>query len=112
MNDTVDTKAETRPAATLAEVIRRLRARETEIRALHATALHLFGSAARDEMTAASDIDLFIDYDDGGQMDFFKLCEIERIAMAATGRNVDLTTRAGLHDLLRERIEKSTVRIF
>jgi Nucleotidyltransferase domain len=43
------------------EIIGRIRSRAGEIRALGASALFLFGSAARDELREDSDIDVFID---------------------------------------------------
>ena len=82
------------------------------IRAYGATALHLFGSAARDEMHADSDVDLFIDYNPDGSFTFVELIGLQEFLAAQLRRDVDLTTRAGLHPRLRERIEKSSVRVF
>jgi uncharacterized protein len=48
------------------EAIRRLRAHAGAIRAIGATSLYLFGSTARDQGREASDLDLFIDYDEDG----------------------------------------------
>ncbi len=45
------------------EAIEKLTAQADAIRALGATSLYLFGSVARDEASASSDLDLFIDYD-------------------------------------------------
>ena len=93
------------------EALAALRKNAAEIRALGATALYLFGSAARDEISADSDVDLFIDYEQDGSLDYFKLCRIEDLVGSALGRAVDLTTRAGLHPLLRDRIVKSSIRV-
>lgn len=101
-----------KPAASRAEVIERLRAEETAIRALGATALYLFGSAARDDMRAESDVDLYIDYPADEGFDYFAFCDIEELSAKALGRPADLTTRCGLHPLLRERIEASAQRVF
>ena len=45
------------------ELIAKLREQTDVIRGMGATSLYVFGSAARDEATEQSDIDLFIDYD-------------------------------------------------
>jgi uncharacterized protein len=95
-----------------AETLAILGSNADAIRAYGATALHLFGSAARDELRPDSDVDLFIDYDQNSDFDFFALCRIEEIVKSALGREIDLTTRAGLHPGLRERIEQSSVRVF
>ena len=60
--------------------------------------LYLFGSTARDEATQASDVDLFSDY--------------RRGELSLLGRKVDITTRVGLHPVLRGGIEAGAVRVF
>ena len=97
---------------TRAEVIARLKAHEAEIRALGATALYLFGSAARDEMTGESDVDVFIDYDPEGSFDVFRLMDLRELARSLLHRDVDLTTRDGLHRRLKERIVSASLRVF
>ncbi len=101
------------PAASRAEVIERLRAQEASMRALGATALYLFGSAARDEMGTDSDVDLYIDYvQDPSAFDYFKLCAMERYVERVLGKNVDLLTKYGIHPLLSDDIQASAVRVF
>lgn len=112
MTDTLDIKTKVTPAADRAEVIARLRAHEPGLREYGAIALHLYGSAARDEMTDESDVDLFIDYDPLGDLDLFKLCGLQRFVSAALGRKVDLTTRDGLHSYLKNRIERSSIEVY
>ena len=94
------------------EVISRLRAKEPAVRALGATALYLFGSAARDEMTGESDIDLYFDYVRERGFDYFALCNMERLLAGALARPVDLVARYGLHPVLRAGIEASALKIF
>ena len=95
-----------------AETLNILMQNADAIRAYGATALHLFGSAARDQLRPDSDVDLFIDYDPASGFDYFAFCRIEDLVQTALGREIDLTTRGGLHPSLRERIEKSSVRVF
>lgn len=107
------TAAKVRPAETRAEVIARLRALEPQIRAFHATALYLFGSAARDEHGPDSDIDLFIDYDQGseGKFSFVQLMDLPAFLGDELGRRVELCTRAGLHPQLKDRIVRSAIKV-
>jgi uncharacterized protein len=92
------------------EAIARLKGCETDVRGLGATALFLFGSTARNEATAASDIDLFVDYDP----ESFGLIELVRLRARLTaklGVPADVTTREGLHPRLRPAIESEAVQV-
>ena len=95
-----------------AEVIRRLKAQAGAIRALGATSLYLFGSTARDEARAKSDLDLFVDYDPKGKFNAFDLVDIKLLLEANLGTQVDVTTRDSLHPMLRAEIERAAVRVF
>lgn len=99
------------PAASRAEVIARLRAHEAEMCALGVTRLHLFGSAARDELASDSDVDVFIDYA-SETFDYFKLCDLEDLLARILQRDVDVPTRLGLHPHLRPVIEASAIEVF
>ena len=96
---------------TCADIIVTLRSRAPDIRALGATSLYLFGSAARGEARDDSDMDLFIDYDP----DCFSFVELIRLRERLSdilGRPADLTTREGLHPLLRPEIEAEAIKVF
>lgn len=97
---------------TRSETISTLRASSDEIRKLGATGLYLYGSAARDELTADSDVDLFIDYDPQGPFSFVELVRLQILIGQKLARDIDLTTRNGLHPLLKAEIESSSVRVF
>jgi uncharacterized protein len=92
--------------------IRMLQDKADAIRELGATALFLFGSAARDEMQAHSDIDVFIDYDPEGPFSFVELVGLKDLLEATFNCEVDVTTRAGLHHRLRSSIEASSIQVF
>jgi predicted nucleotidyltransferase len=94
------------------EIIARLQARAQEIRALGAEALFRFGSAARDELREDSDIDLFIDRRPDFDFRFTHLSDLQSLLEDELERSVDLATRGGLHPRLKERIERSAVRVF
>jgi hypothetical protein len=96
---------------TRADIITELRSRAPDIRALGATSLYLFGSAARGEAGEASDIDLFVDYDPE-KFGFVELIHLRERISQALGRPADLTTREGLHPLLRPAIEAEAIKVF
>jgi uncharacterized protein len=99
-------------AMTRSETIRSLQDGAGEIRNFGAVALFLFGSAARDTLRDASDVDMFIDYDEDSAFSFVELTRLKDFLEKKLGRSVDLTTRAGLHPRLRADIERSSIRIF
>jgi uncharacterized protein len=104
---TTGTRADTRE-----DVLAILRANEAAIRNFGATALFLYGSAARDELTSSSDVDVFVDYEPDGPFGFVELFDLKYMLEDLLLRKVDLGTRKGLHHLLKSRIEKSSVRVF
>ncbi len=95
-----------------AEAIAKLQARAPAIKARGATALYLFGSTARDEAEAGSDLDLFIDFDPMGKFNAFDLVGIKLFLEDELSTPVDVTTRDGLHPRLREKIEQAAVHVF
>lgn len=97
---------------TRSETIAALKATSREIRELGAIGLYLYGSAARDELSAESDVDLFIDYDPSSDFSFVELVRLQELIRKKLARKIDLTTRFGLHPLLRADIEKSSIRVF
>jgi predicted nucleotidyltransferase len=88
-----------------------LREHARDIRAQGVTALFLFGSSARDEAGADSDVDLFVDYDPD-RFSFVELIRLRESLSRELGRTADLTTRAGLHPMLRGSIEAEAIRVF
>jgi predicted nucleotidyltransferase len=72
----------------------------------------LFGSTARNENNANSDLDLFVDYDPNGKFNALDLVDIKLLLEDSLGLEVDVTTRDSLHPMLRDDIEKSAVRVF
>jgi uncharacterized protein len=92
------------------DVIRRLRASETELRGAGIRGLWLFGSVARDEARDGSDVDLFVD-PDYERFGFVELIRIEEWLAHDLGSPVDLTTRDGLHPYLRPSIEREAIRV-
>ena len=89
-----------------------IEAKSAPFKKLGVTALFLYGSTARGEANADSDIDIFVDYDSQSHFSLFDLLEIKHTLEDESGISVDVTTRDALHPRLRERIEQSAVRVF
>lgn len=79
---------------------------------LGATVLFLYGSTARDQAQATSDLDLFIDYEPGSRFFLLDLVGMKQFLEEELAMHVDITTRNSLHPMLRDGIERSAVRIF
>ena len=90
------------------KVLKILKTHIKELRQHQVASLYLFGSVARGEETADSDIDLLVDFDSPvGLFDFLRL---KYFLEEVIGMSVDLVTRDALKDRLRERILKETIR--
>lgn len=93
------------------EVIAKIRQNSEAIRALGAASLYLYGSHARDEASAASDVDVFIDRDPTRHFGFIELTELEFLLRDILGTKVDVSTRTGLQPAISPQIEQSAVKV-
>src|SRR5882762_11787215 len=89
-------------AMTKIEAMTRLKNCADAVKARGATSLYLFGSAARDEARADSDLDLFVDYDPQRKFSLVDLVGIKHFLEDSLGVAVDVTTRDSLHPMLRK----------
>jgi uncharacterized protein len=94
------------------EAVSKLQHYADAIRAMGATALYVFGSTARDDAKENSDLDVFIDYDPNSKFNAFDLIGIKQFLEDELAMPVGLTTRDGLHPMLRNDIEQSAIRVF
>jgi predicted nucleotidyltransferase len=93
-------------------VIAKLKTAEPALRSLGVDALYLFGSHARDEAGADSDIDVFIDLAPEQPSGFLRFMDALDVLRDAVGEKIDYGTRNGLHPLLRPQIEHEAIRVF
>ncbi len=93
------------------EAIAKLKEHEAELRQLGVEHLYLFGSTARGDARAESDVDLFFDHA-RGKLGLFQLMDVKERAAAILGRKTDIMTRRSLHPVLRKRIETSALQVF
>ena len=90
------------------DVLARIDRAAPELRAHAVKELWLFGSAAREELKAGSDIDILVDFD--APVTLFEFARLRRRLESLLGRPVDLVTRDALKPQLREQILREAVR--
>jgi uncharacterized protein len=93
--------------ATVIDVLRR---HGDELRPLGVSSLYLYGSTVRDEAGPDSDVDVFVD-PDYDHFSFVELFRLEKVLTEVLGRKVDVTTRDGLHPLLKREIERDAIKV-
>lgn len=92
-------------------VIAALRAHEAELQRFGVAHLYLFGSVARRQETAQSDVDLFFDTDNP-RFSLIELVDVQDRVHDILGTASDVMTRASLHPALRPRIEAEALCVF
>lgn len=98
--------------ATAEQVLATLRAHEAELRAAGIRRLSLFGSVARGDDQADSDVDLAAELDPAARIGLFALAGLERRLGALLGRKVDLLPEPVEKPRLRANIERDRRRAF
>ena len=86
------------------EVIERLRADRAALDRFGVRSIALFGSVARGDAGADSDVDILVDYQPDARPDLFEFIDLKDHLEGLVGRRVDLVTPAALHPRLRNRI--------
>ena len=98
------------------EIISKLRAHESELRAAGVTSLAVFGSAARGEQNQDSDIDVVVKLSDearsGGFAYFGRIDSLTRRLGEILKRPVDVVAEPIMKDRLRREIEKDRIVAF
>ena len=94
-----------------AEAIEILQHHQAELQRLGVVSLYLFGSTARNEAKAGSDVDLFFDYEKG-KLGLYELMDVKDFAASILGEKTDIMTRDSLHRALKPGIEASALRVF
>jgi len=84
------------------DIIRILTQHRAELEELGVKSLSLFGSAARDEATAGSDVDLLVEF--SVPVGLFKFLDVKAYLENLLGTEVDLVTPDALKRQLRDAI--------
>ena len=90
------------------DVLARIDRAAPELRAHAVKELWLFGSAAREELKAGSDIDILVDF--AAPVTLFEFARLRRRLESLLGRSVDLVTRDALKPQLLEQILREAAR--
>lgn len=93
-------------------VIATLRAHEEELKSAGILGLALFGSRARNEATAQSDVDLMADFDPNARLSLFGLSRLRDRLSDILGAQVDLVQQRTLKPRVKERAQRDSVRAF
>jgi predicted nucleotidyltransferase len=104
MSDVVD--------ITLDAIVERLRKIEPEIRAQGVTRLAVFGSSARGDARADSDLDILVDATSRGQTPPFDLFKVQHLIEDITGVPTQISIRDMLKPRMAERISDDLVEVF
>ncbi|MBX9899091.1 MAG: nucleotidyltransferase domain-containing protein [Qipengyuania sp.] len=75
-------------------------------------ALYLFGSFARGDSRADSDIDLAFDVEPDSKFNLFDQASLQTMLEERLGRHVDFLARHAIHPDLKPKIERDLVRVF
>lgn len=96
-----------------AELIDQILNFETRLRETGVNALYVFGSFARDEGEANSDIDILVDAPEGQRIDLLAVSQGRHILEKAfPGREISYSTRRAIVPLYLPYIDADAVRVF
>jgi len=88
-------------------ILKLVEANHDRLRKLGVRELGLFGSYARGDARADSDVDFFVELD---EKSFDRFMAVKELLEALLRRNVDLVTKSGIKPRLREVILREAVR--
>ena len=94
----------------LSEAKKILKRHQKELNQLGALTLAVFGSVARNEGTAKSDIDILVDFD--SKKGLFGFVDLKDYLETILNCDVDLVSTRALHPALKERILRETKNVF
>ncbi len=93
-------------------VIAILQEHAPELKAAGLVHLHLFGSVARGEANAQSDVDLLASFDSSGQLSLLALSGLQNRLSDLLGVAVDLSSAEWMKDRVRKRALQEAVLAF
>jgi uncharacterized protein len=90
------------------DILRILQAHRDDLTKLKVKHLALFGSFARGEQTAKSDVDLLVEFSE--RVDYFHFFDVQEFLRKILGRKVDLATIRAIRPEFQEQIEREQIR--
>jgi uncharacterized protein len=97
---------------TLNDVLQTLRTHENELRLLGVSHAAVFGSVARGEALATSDIDVLVDLDENRSMGIFEYARLKLYVNELLAGAADVVNRRTLKPLLRDNILRDAIHAF
>ncbi len=91
------------------EALRILREHRAELDGMGVRSLSLFGSVARDEAGAESDVDVLVEFSEPET--FATYMDAKLYLEDLFGRRVDLVTESGLRERIRPYVERDLIRV-
>ena len=92
------------------DILAKLAASRPDLDTFHVVSLSVFGSVARDEASADSDVDVLVEFDLEAVVGLFEFVRLQRYLTQLLGRRVDLATPDALHKALRASILSEAIR--
>ncbi len=86
------------------EILAILRKERSGLRSFAVRRLSLFGSTARGEMRAGSDVDILVEFEPGARVGLFEFVRLQRHLSQLLGLAVDLVTPDALRPEMRDSI--------
>ena len=93
-----------------AEVLELVRSHQTQLQKLGVISLDLFGSVARDQAHAQSDVDILVELEES--VGFFEFFRIKHYLEDVLECPIDLGTADALKEHLREPVLEEAIRVF
>ncbi len=96
----------------LSDVLRTLRAHEAELRQQGVRHAAVFGSVARGDARAGSDVDVLVDLDPERPIGIFEYARLKLYVSELLGGSGDVVNRRTLKPLLRDSVLRDAVNVF
>jgi len=93
-------------------IIRRLESNKASLQALGLLRMSLFGSTARGDASAASDVDLAVTLDEGARIDLFRFAAISEQLSRMLDAKVDVIVEPARNARLQAAIDRDRLRVY
>ncbi len=91
-------------------VLEILKNNRNRLKRFHVESLAVFGSVARDEATAGSDIDILVEFEQGSEVGLFEFIRLKQVLEELLGCGVDLATPDAIREEMRDKILREAIR--
>ena len=93
------------------QICKRIKLHEDRLRKeFSVKAMYIFGSVARGEASASSDIDVLVEFS-SENIGIFEFVRLKDFLESILSKNVDLVTRDALRDSMATEVERDSIRV-